>query len=248
MIGSICASHDKPKAILLDLDDTIVTGDAVSEKTWRVVCQRFAPLVGRISANTLYVIVKTVAECYWRDHENHRKGRLNLEATRREIVRMALRKICSSNNDELADKIADMYTAEKELAVAPIPGAIETLHHFKEAGLRLALITNGGTDSQRRKISRFGLDGIFDFVLIEGEFGAGKPHPSVFSTAMAKLDVGRSETWMVGDDLERDIAGAQRLGIHSIWVDWRGAGLPLSSIVQPDRIIRSVMQLAEESH
>jgi putative hydrolase of the HAD superfamily len=109
------------------------------------------------------------------------------------------------------------------------------------------LVTNGGADFQHRKISRFGLDAIFDFVLIEGEFGAGKPHPSVFSTAMRKLNVGSSETWMVGDDLERDIDGAQRLGIHSIWVDWRLAGLPPSSIVQPDRIVQSITQLAEES-
>ena len=91
------------------------------------------------------------------------------------------------------------------------------------------------------------LDAIFDFVFIEGEFGVGKPHPSVFTTAMAKLNVAASDTWMVGDDLERDIAGAQRLGIYSIWVDWREAGLPQSSMVLPDHIVRSITHLAKES-
>jgi len=235
-------SRGLPKAMLLDLDDTIVTDNAISEETWRTGCRRFVPFLGGISADTLCAGIKNVAEGYWRDHENHRQGRLNLKATRREIVRSALRKM-GLNDDKLAGEISDMYTAEKELAVAPIPGAIETLRSFKDIGLRLALITNGGADVQRRKISKFGLESIFDFVLIEGEFGMGKPHDSVYTTAMGKLNVVASETWMVGDDLERDIAGAQRLGIYSIWVDWRGTGLPLYSVVQPNHIINSLEQL-----
>ena len=245
MIHNIRLTINQPRAILLDLDDTIVTDDAVSEKTWRDVCRKFAPLIGEISADALYASIRSVADCYWRDHENHRKGRLSLEATRRKLVRLALRKMGYTNHDKLADQISDTYTMEKELAIAPIPGAIELLRRFKDRGLRLALVTNGGAESQRRKIRKFGLDDIFDVVLIEGEFGQGKPHPSVFSTAMAKLNVGDSETWMVGDDLERDIAGAQRLGIYSIWVDWRGTGLPQSSRVLPDHIVKSIAQLAE---
>jgi putative hydrolase of the HAD superfamily len=247
MSHSLRVSGDQPRAILLDLDDTIVTDDAVSEKTWREVCRRFAPCVGESSADVLYTGIRSVAESYWRDHENHRKGRLNLKATRRELVRLALRKMGFNNHDVLADKISDTYTAEKELAAAPISGAFETLLNFKKDGVRLALVTNGGADVQRSKISKFGLDAIFDFILIEGEFGIGKPHPSVFTTAMVKLNVATSETWMVGDDLERDIAGAQRLGIYSIWVDWRGSGLPQSSVVQPDHIVRNITHLAEES-
>ena len=242
MISGIRLSRKKPKALLLDLDDTIVADDAISEQTWRIVCRRFVPLVGEISSDVLYAGIRSVGEEYWSDNENHRKGRLNLEATRRDIVHLAFRKLGLAD-DKLAEEIADMYTAEKELARAPIPGAVETLRSFKDIGLRLALVTNGSADTQRRKISRFSLDSMFDFVLIEGEFGMGKPHASVFAAAMGKLDVEASETWMVGDDLERDIAGAQRLGIYSIWVDWRGSGLPLSSDKQPDCIIGSLTQL-----
>lgn len=247
MIGSLRVSGDQPRAILFDLDDTIVTDDAVSERTWREVCRRFAPCFGAINADTLYAGIRSVAESYWRDQENHRKGRLNLKATRRQLVRLALRKMGFNNHDVLADKISDTYTADKELAVAPVSGAIETLLNLKKAGVSLALVTNGGADVQRSKISKFGLDAIFDFILIEGEFGIGKPHPSVFTTAMVRLNVAASDTWMVGDDLERDIAGAQRLGIYSIWVDWREAGLPQSSMVLPDHIVRSITHLAEES-
>ncbi|MFC1909083.1 HAD family hydrolase, partial [Chloroflexota bacterium] len=170
----------------MDLDDTIVTDDAVSEKTWRAVCRRFAPSMENTSPDTLYEIIRNVAKQFWKDQENHRKGRLSLAATRRKLVRLAIREIGFSD-DRLADRIADTYTVEKELTVAPIPGAIEALRLLKAGDIRLALVTNGGSDVQRRKIAKFGLDSFFDFILIEGEFGLGKPHPDVFTKAIAEL-------------------------------------------------------------
>jgi putative hydrolase of the HAD superfamily len=236
-----------PKGLLLDLDDTIVTDDAVSEKTWQTVCAKFAPSMGNTSPDILYEIIRNVAKQYWKDWDNHRKGRLSLEATRRRLVRLAVREIGFSD-DILADRIADTYTVEKELAIAPVPGALEALRSLKAGGLRLALVTNGGSDVQRRKIERFGLDSFFDFILVEGEFGLGKPHPDVFKKAMAELKLEVSETWMVGDDLERDIAGAQGVDVYSIWIDWKESGLPSNSSVYPQFIIRDLKQLPRLIH
>jgi len=137
-----------------------------------------------------------------------------LKATRRDIVRLALNKIVISNN-ELADKLANTYSREKELAITLIPGGIETLRSFKESGLRLAIITSGDKDVQHRKITRFGWDAMFDFILIKGAFGAGKPDARVFYAAIRKLNVAASAACIVSDDLVRDIASAQELGIAS---------------------------------
>jgi putative hydrolase of the HAD superfamily len=49
---------------------------------------------------------------------------------------------------------------------------------------------------------------------------------------------------MVGDHLDFDVAGAQQLGLEGIWIDRAGAGLPAESAVRPDRIIRSLTELA----
>jgi putative hydrolase of the HAD superfamily len=80
----------------------------------------------------------------------------------------------------------------------------------------------------------------FDTILIEGEFGAGKPDEQVYHHVLKQMKVEPAETWMVGDNLEWDVAGAQRVGILGIWLDIAGAGLPASSPVVPDRIIRSL--------
>jgi putative hydrolase of the HAD superfamily len=246
MFSDILGAGSRGHAILLDLDDTIVTDDVISEETWRGVCRRFAPYVRECSSEELYDAIKNTAVGYWGDPRNHSKGRLNLVGTRREIVRLALRGI-GIGDDEFADKLADTYSSEKESAITLIPGAIDTLRSFKEYGLRLAMITNGNSEVQRRKIRRFGLDAIFDFILIESEFGVGKPDARVFYTVLKELNVVASAACMIGDDLDRDIAGAQRLGIYSIWVDWRYSGLPLHSRIKPDCIINTLSQLIKDN-
>jgi FMN phosphatase YigB (HAD superfamily) len=47
---------------------------------------------------------------------------------------------------------------------------------------------------------------------------------------------------MVGDNLEWDIAGAQRLGIRAAYIDRKAAGLADSG-VRPDRVLSSLLEL-----
>jgi putative hydrolase of the HAD superfamily len=50
---------------------------------------------------------------------------------------------------------------------------------------------------------------------------------------------------MVGDNLEWEVAAPQRLGIHAIWFDAHGAGLPEGSAIRPDRVVRKLSELLE---
>ena len=59
---------------------------------------------------------------------------------------------------------------------------------------------------------------------------------------MEVLGVGPHETWMVGDNLEWAVVSPQRLGIHAIWHDGYGVGLPPDSPI-PDGIIRRLSEL-----
>ncbi len=62
------------------------------------------------------------------------------------------------------------------------------------------------------------------------------------------MNVTAPESCMIGDDLERDIGGAQKLGIFGIWVDWGGTGLPKSTHVQPDKIIGTLSELLQGTY
>ena len=139
--------------------------------------------------------------------------------------------------------MADGFHMERIRMIRPFPGAFEALHHFRNAGVRLALITNGSRRMQRLKIDKFHLEHYFDCILIEEEFGVGKPDERIFRQALRALRTEPQDTWMVGDNLECDIEGPQRLGIFSIWNDFEGSGLPDASGVRPDAIVRSLREL-----
>lgn len=232
----------KPKAILFDLDDTIVADDAVYEKAWENVFKKPILQASELGISKLRAAIKQAGDWYYSDPERLRRARQNLYAARREVVSIALSSL-GIDNPKLARKIADSYSDEKEKAIFVYPGAIETISHFKKDGLQLALLTNGSSESQNEKIERFGLAPFFSYIFIEGEFGIGKPDERFFRHALERLGVDPSEAWMIGDRLEDDIKPAQKLGIYAIWVDWRGEGLPESSTVQPDRIIRKLVEL-----
>jgi putative hydrolase of the HAD superfamily len=233
-----------PKALLVDLDDTILALTDLSGPCWQRVCERFAPRLEGITPQELFAAIWESCNSFWQDPDRQRRGRLDLVATRREIVTQALQQF-EIDAPILAGEIADTYSLEEEKTVYPLPGAIEALQKFREQGVRLALLSNGEARSQRSKVERFGLDTLFDCIAIEGEFGTGKPDERIFRHALETLGVQPEEAWMVGDNLEGDILGAQRLGILGIWVDNAGQGLPQDSPVQPDRIVHSLAELSE---
>ena len=107
----------------------------------------------------------------------------------------------------------------------------------------LALVTNGAAELQRAKIDRFDLARRFHHIQIEGEHGFGKPEERAYRHAMTTLGVAAAETWMVGDNLEWEVAAPQRLGIHAIWYDPAGEGVPPGSTAKPDRIVQSLSEL-----
>ena len=222
-----------PRAILFDLDNTILDDEAVSIECWQQVCRSFAPFPGGLETDSLLASIEEVRAWYWGDTERDQRGRLDPHAARREIVTIAFDRLGSSDSAP-AHEIADAYTSLKEKSVKPFPGAIESLRYIQRSGTRLALLTNGTKEFQRAKIDRFSLETLFECIVIEGEFGTGKPDQRVFSHALDRLNTLPSDAWMVGDNLHADIAGAQALNIYSIWVDWAASGLPAGSTVKPD--------------
>ncbi len=75
----------------------------------------------------------------------------------------------------------------------------------------------------------------------------GKPSPAYFEAALATLDADADRTWMVGDDFEADIAGAQQFGLKTALVrtgKFRPDLLEASGI-RPDAILNSIADLPE---
>jgi putative hydrolase of the HAD superfamily len=83
---------------------------------------------------------------------------------------------------------------------------------------RVALVTNGASDLQRRKLALSGLEKHFELVVASCDIGIGKPDPAIFAVALDALGVAPAEAVMVGNDRDRDIVGATAAGIRSLWI------------------------------
>lgn len=104
-----------------------------------------------------------------------------------------------------------------------IPGAKETLLELKERGYQIALVADGLKESFDRIYARHHLEDVFDAQAISEVVGEEKPSPAMFETAMRKLGLGETDKkriLMVGNNIKRDIVGANRFGIHSVLLTW----------------------------
>ena len=81
--------------------------------------------------------------------------------------------------------------------------------------------------------------------LIEEEFGVEKPDQRIFLHALDRLHISAHEAWMIGDDLARDIAGSQQVGIFAIWCDLARQGLPNTNTVHPDWVIYDLSEVLD---
>ena len=231
-----------PRAFLLDLDDTILDDSTRVHESWREACATHAARFAPLDAAVVVDAIRKKSKWFWDDPDRHREGRLQLDAARREVVRLALRELGIEDAD-LADGIGDAYSYHRDIGMAPLPDAIETVRWLRASGRRLALITNGAAVAQRRKITRFDIADLFDAIFVEGELGFGKPDERVYRRALSALEVKPADAWMVGDNLEWDVAAPQKLGMTGVWIDARGRGIPEQSAVKPDYIVRSLADL-----
>ena len=236
-----------PKAILFDLDDTLLVAFGPSTSQWKRTIAAFADRLGPIEASAVAEAVRAASAELWADPGRHKYWRHRISEARRKIVADAFAALTEAGHPvparSVGDAMADAYNALHDEELAMFPDAHETLDRLKDLGVKLALITNGAAAPQRAKVVRFALVHRFDHIQIEGEHGFGKPEEQAYTHAMAVLGVSPRETWMVGDNLEWEVVGPQRLGIHAIWHDGYGVGLPPGSPVKPDRIIRRLKEL-----
>jgi putative hydrolase of the HAD superfamily len=229
-----------PRAILLDLDDTILDDSGGSDECWQTICTDVVRERPEIDRRELRAAIETFRRWYWSDADRHRVGRHDLPAASTRIALLALERL-GVDDAELARRAGHGYQELRDAAMRPLPGAIEVLARLRASGVTLGLVTNGAAAAQRAKVERFGLAEHFGYIGIEGEVGVGKPCLRAYVTALRALGCTAADAWMVGDNLEWDVLAPQRLGMRGVWVN--PAGTAPGAGRSPDRTIASLADL-----
>ena len=110
------------------------------------------------------------------------------------------------------------YIKAKPYYVKPYPYVLETLKFLKMNGIRLGLVTDAPREKAMYRLDTMGITKSFDVIVTYTESKAKKPSKIPFELAMKMMDIEAADTLFVGDNLERDIEGARRLGMRALHI------------------------------
>ena len=97
--------------------------------------------------------------------------------------------------------------------------AAPTLETLRASGCRLGILSNAADDEDvQTLVDNSRLRSYFDFVLTSARSGVRKPSPRIFEEALSFWGARPEQTVMVGDTVTADIAGANTLGMASVWI------------------------------
>ncbi|PRD11909.1 2-haloalkanoic acid dehalogenase [Bacillus sp. MYb56] len=191
------------KAMLFDLDDTLLDRDKAVDNLFLLVLEKCYEDVSDTVKNNMLQKFK--------------------EYDKREYGISDKTIVLESLFDEFAPKyrlprnyIQDFWNENLPKCFSIDQNTILFLNHIKRH-FKVGIITNGSTQRQKAKIMDTGLNEYFDTIIISEEVGFSKPDKRIFELALNKLNVQSEDVLFVGDDLEKDIAGCQNANIKGIW-------------------------------
>lgn len=191
------------KAMLFDLDDTLLNRDKAVDKLFSIVLEK----------------------CYEDVKHSAKKEMLQKfkEYDKRSYGINNKIKVLESLFDEFPpinrlprNYIQDFWNDNFPHCFSINQNTINILNTIK-MHVKVAIITNGSTQRQKTKIINTNLNSYFDLIIISEEVGFSKPDKQIFELALNKLNAKPEAVLFVGDDIEKDIGGCQNANIKGIW-------------------------------
>ena len=126
------------------------------------------------------------------------------------------------NNKYLAAGIV-AYRRAREANLLLYPNVNHTLVELMKRGVKIAVVSDAPSREAWMRIYYLNLHHHFDVVLTFDDTNVRKPSPIPFEMALSQLNIDAEEALMVGDWPERDVVGAKKLGIRTIFARYGDA-------------------------
>lgn len=234
------------RGIFFDLDDTLI-GYAEAERRALVAgCVLASHVNPAIHADAL---AGAIYDAYAQRYSYGTPGYADLAKISAHDLRLrltgdALFALGTGRDPNLTKMLVAAYENAERDALLRFPDADETLRRLRPC-VRLGLITNGPSDMQRAKLAALALDGYFDAIVVDTEFGHPKPDARIFAHAADQVGLPASELLFVGNSLPADIAGARGAGWTSVWLRAPSEAPPGPDDPVPDHVISRLSELLD---
>jgi putative hydrolase of the HAD superfamily len=191
---------EKVKAVIFDLDDTLLNRN----KTFDLYCDY---LIDTFFPKDIY------------NKENIKLNMKNLDKNGYEDRNIFYRKIIENwNLKSSVNELEENWFDQFDKFSVPECKLIEILNYLNKK-YKLAIITNGSSIMQNKKIDALGIRKYFNEIIISNDVGIKKPNKEIFILACDRLKIIPSEVVYIGDNFDIDILGATNAGLKAIWIN-----------------------------
>jgi putative hydrolase of the HAD superfamily len=234
------------KGILFDINGTLLD---IHTNEWHDEVYRV--LSNLLSYQGIYLDPPVVKDVYFQVMKDQRAGceerhpEFDAIGIFREIILQHAtdftRGLPKEKLEQLPRLLAETHRAATRFRLQPYPGVEDTIRQL-HSRYHLAIISDGQIACALPELNGCGLAGYFDPIIISGDFGYRKPDKRLFTAALTAMKMEPSEVLFVGNDMYRDVYGAQRVGMKTVFFE-SNQGTQGKEGVKPDYIIYNFSEL-----
>ena len=204
------------KHVFFDLDHTLWDFDKNSGLTFRKIFN-----INKIDVNLgeFLEVYEPINLKYWKMYREERVTKPNLRYGR---LKEAFDAIGVMVSDDMINHLSVAYIDYLTNFNHLFDGTVEILEYLQYK-YHLHIITNGFEEAQERKMKNSNIRPYFKTVTNSEMVGVKKPNPKIFNFALQQAKANSSESIMIGDSLEADIEGAEKVGMQAILFNHRNS-------------------------
>ncbi|GGG55790.1 noncanonical pyrimidine nucleotidase, YjjG family protein [Croceivirga lutea] len=195
--------------VFFDLDHTLWDFNTNSKLTFEKILPAHDVTV---SIQDFINIYEPLNASFWK---LYREEKINKEDLRYQRLKQTFDRLEVFVEDATINSLSDAYIDNLSFYENLMPHSFEILSYLRK-NYRLHIITNGFREIQGRKLKNSGLSDYFNVVMDSETAGVKKPNPLIFNTAIEAANASPTKSVMIGDNLEADVLGAQRVGMKAI--------------------------------
>jgi HAD superfamily hydrolase (TIGR02253 family) len=191
------------KGILFDMDNTLLDFMYYKRETAKATAKAMIRKGLPAKQNKIY---KRIFEIY------EEKG-IEYQKTCYDVVKPYNLEINLAEKIQHAGIVA--YIRKKYQVIKPYPGVKKTLKKLKEKNLKMGIVSDAPRNKIWDRLIISGLEDEFEVVVSHSDTLNYKPHPSSFQLALKKIKLKPHEVLFLGDNPNRDIRGAKKIGMKT---------------------------------
>lgn len=197
------------KGILLDIDNTIYHYESCHKPSLNILIKELAKLLPaseEIIKKEFLNSRKTVNNRLYNTASSH---------SRFLYIQLTLEKILGFsdfyNTLKLEKLYWDKFLEKMELNEA----ASKFIFECNSKNIPICCVTDLTSEIQFKKLMKLNLENKIKYIVTSEEVGIEKPNKKMFQKALEKLNLKPNQVIIIGDSMEKDITGAENMGIMS---------------------------------